>query len=126
MKKIITTLLIHSIIAVKIFAQTPQTLISGSVVDNKRDPVEAATISLMKSADSSLFKISIADKAGKFSFQDIPFGSYFINVSAINYAKLNSNLFDLNGTSLVKDIDAIVLQEEAKSLSTVTVTQKNH
>jgi iron complex outermembrane recepter protein len=124
MKKVITALLILSIISVHVFAQTPQTLISGSVMDNKKKPVEAATISLMKAADSSLFKISVADKAGKFSFQDIPFGNYYINASAINYAKLNSKVFELNDASLSKDIDLIVLQAETRSLSAVTVTSK--
>ena len=62
MKKVITALLILSIISVHVFAQTPQTLISGSVMDNKKKPVEAATISLMKAADSSLFKISGTDR----------------------------------------------------------------
>ena len=124
MKKVIAALLIQSIISVHIFAQTPQTSISGSVVDGKKKPVEAATISLIKAADSSLFKISVADKAGRFSFQDIPPGSYYINVSAINYAKLNSKAFELNGASLTKDIDAMVLQAETRSLSAVTVTSK--
>src|SRR5207253_2361890 len=103
MKKVITILLIQSFIFLHVFAQTPQTLISGAVVDDKKKPVEAATISLMKAADSSLFKISVTDKAGKFSFQDIPFGSYYINVSAINYVKLNSTTFVLSAASLTHD-----------------------
>ncbi len=39
---------------------------SGGVVDYKKKPVEAAIISLMKAADSSVFKISVTDKAGNF------------------------------------------------------------
>ncbi len=124
MKKALTALLIQIIISAQIFAQTPQTLISGSVVDDKKKPVEAATISLMKAADSSMFKISVTDKGGKFSFQNIPFGNYYINASAINYSKLNSEVFKLNEASLTKDIDAIILQAGTKTLSTVTVTAK--
>ncbi len=48
MKKIITILLIQSIIIIHGFAQTPQTSISGSVVDDNSKPIESATISLMK------------------------------------------------------------------------------
>ena len=124
MKKIITALLVQSIISAQIFAQTPQTAVSGSVVDDKNKPVEAASISLMKAPDSSLFKISITDKAGRFSFQDIPFGTYYINASAINYAKLNSSVFELSDASITKGIDAIVLQTDTKTLSIVTVTSK--
>ena len=124
MKKVISALLIQSIILIHGFAQTSPSSISGSVVDNKKKPVEAATISLMKAADSSVVKLSVSDKAGKFSFQNIPLGSYYINASAINYMKLSSNVFELNNISLTKDIDAIVLQRETKTLSTVTVTAK--
>ncbi len=48
MKKVFTILLIQSIFLVHGFAQTPQISVSGSVVDDKNKPVEAATISLMK------------------------------------------------------------------------------
>jgi hypothetical protein len=61
MKKVIAALLGQTIISIQILAQIPETLISGSVVDDKKKPVEAATISLMKAADSSLFKISVTD-----------------------------------------------------------------
>lgn len=124
MKKVITALLIQSIISIHLFAQLPQTLISGSVTDDKKNPVEAATISLMKAADSSLFKISITDKAGTFSFQNIPFGNFYITASRINYAPHRSMVFELNQALLAKDIDAIVLPANTKTLSTVTVTAK--
>ncbi|MEP6844973.1 MAG: TonB-dependent receptor [Panacibacter sp.] len=124
MRKIITTLLIQIFISVQLFAQTPQTLISGKVTDGKSKPVEAATISLMKATDSSLFKIPVTDKDGIFSFRDVPFGSYYINASAINYAKRNSTLVELSSTSLTKNMGAIVLQEETKSIVAVTVTAK--
>lgn len=124
MKKVITALLIQSIISIHLFAQLPQALISGSVTDDKKNPLEAATISLMKAADSSLFKISVTDKAGTFSFQNIPFGNFYITASRINYATHRSMVFELNQALLAKDIDAIVLTANTKTLSTVTVTAK--
>ncbi|MEO7768643.1 MAG: carboxypeptidase-like regulatory domain-containing protein [Ferruginibacter sp.] len=117
MKKIITVLLVQILVTVQIFSQTPKTLISGSIVEDKKKPVEAATISLMKKADSSLFHISVTDKYGKFSFQDIPCGSYYINVSVLNYPEFNSKIFELKEASLTKDIDVIVLQKEASVLA---------
>ncbi len=124
MKKVFTILLIQSIIMVHGFAQAPQTLVSGIVVDDKNKPVEVATISLMKAADSSVVKLSLTDKTGKFSFQNIPLGSYYINASAINFGKLNSTVFELNSSSPTKDVDAMVLQPEIKTLSAVTVSLK--
>ena len=67
MKKI---LIIFTIMffAIKGMAQTIKTSVSGSAVDTKNAPVESATISLMKSKDSSIIKIAVSNKAGKFSF----------------------------------------------------------
>ena len=124
MKKIITALLLQSIVFFSSLAQTAPASVSGTVVDGKNKPVEAVTISLMKAADSSLIKISVADKAGNFSFQDIPLGIYYINASAIGYAKFNSAGFEVNSLSLTKIIEPLVLQAEAGSLSAVTVTSK--
>src|SRR3954453_6767360 len=123
MKKMIMVLM-ALVIVIKIFAQTPQTSIAGSVIDDKNRPVEAATISLMKATGSSLVKISITNKVGKFSFQNISFGNYYINAPAINYTKLNSIVFELNSATLIKNLDAVVLQEETRSLSAVTITAK--
>ena len=124
MKKVLTALLILSSAMLPIFAQTPPTLISGMVVNDKNKPVEAATISLLKATDSSLFKISLTDKTGKFSFQNIPFGKYYINASATNYTRLNSAIIELNSISFTKEMDAIVLQQKTTSLGSVTVIAK--
>jgi iron complex outermembrane receptor protein len=124
MKKIIAVIVLSAFISLNLFAQTPQTSVSGNVADNKNKPVELATISLVKAEDSSLVKISITDKTGKFSFPNIPFGNYYLNVSAIGYAKLNSSMFELNNSAPVKDITPIILQQETKTLSEVTITAK--
>jgi outer membrane receptor protein involved in Fe transport len=124
MKKVLIALLILSSTTLPVYAQTVSTLISGMVVNDKNKPVEAATISLLKATDSSLLKISLTDKSGKFSFQNIPLGSYYVNVSATNYARLNSAIIELNSISLTKEMDAIGLQQKTTSLGAVTVIAK--
>ena len=42
--------------AIKGMAQTIETAVSGTAVDTKHAPIESATISLMKSKDSSVIK----------------------------------------------------------------------
>ena len=83
MKKI---LIIFTIIffANKGMAQIIETAVSGTAVDTKHAAVESATISLMKSKDSSIIKIALSNKKGKFSFTGIPYGNYFVTVSAVN------------------------------------------
>ena len=92
MKKVLIVF-ITLVFAIKGIAQTIETSVSGSTVDTKNVPVESATISLMKSKDSSIIKISVSDKAGKFTFTGISFGSYFITTSAVSFAKTNSPVF---------------------------------
>ena len=79
--------------AIKGMAQTIETSVSGIAVDTKNAPVESATISLMKSKDSSIIKIAVSNKAGKFSFADIPYGNYFITISSVNFNTVNSGIY---------------------------------
>ena len=124
MKKVITILLIQSFVIFHCFAQTSPTSISGSINDYKSKPIEAATISLMKAADSSVVKFSVTDKSGKFSFQNIPAGGYYISASAVGFDNFNSNVFQLNNASPEKDIDAIILRQQEKTLSTIIISAK--
>ena len=110
--------------AIKCMAQTNETIVSGSAVDTKNAPVESATISLMKSKDSSIIKIAVSDKEGKFSFTGIPFGSYFITISAVSFAKTNSPVFMISENNTTVRLGALILKEIPKNLSAVVVTSK--
>src|SRR5665647_221840 len=57
--------------------------ISGSIID-------AATISLLEVKDSSLVKISLTDKQGNFSFENVKNGNYLIMASSIGHRKVYS------------------------------------
>ena len=92
MKKLLIVF-ITLVLAIKGIAQTIATTVSGSTVDTNNLPVESANISLMKSKDSSIIKIAVSDKTGKFAFTGIPFGSYFTTISAISFTKTNSPVF---------------------------------
>ena len=110
--------------AIKCMAQTNETIVSGSAVDTKNAAVESATISLMKLKDSSIIKIAVSDKEGKFSFIGIPFGSYFITISAVSFAKTNSPVFMISENNTTVRLGALVLKEIPKNLSAVVVTSK--
>jgi iron complex outermembrane receptor protein len=112
------------VFAIKGIAQTIETSVSGSTVDTKNMPVESATISLMKSKDSSIIKIAVSDKAGKFSFTGISFGSYFVTTSAVSFAKTNSPVFIISENNTTIRVGTLILQELPKNLSAVVVTSK--
>ena len=110
--------------AIKGMAQTIETSVSGSAVDTKYAPVESATISLMKSKDSSIIKIAVSNKEGKFSFTGIPFGNYFITVSSVNFNRVNSGVFPISENDTAALLDALILQRVAKNLAAVVVSSK--
>src|SRR5690349_15935345 len=71
----------------KTYAQTKAGKISGQVVDGSQKTVEAATISLLNAKDSSIVKYSVANKAGQYSFENIPAGEYIVSISALGHNK---------------------------------------
>src|SRR4051812_40913595 len=97
MKKILTvlTLLIGSLVGL---AQT-KTKISGTVIDGSQKTIESATISLVKIKDSSTVKFSVADKDGKFAFENIPNGSYQVVITAVGHQNGYSEPFEISDKS---------------------------
>ena len=104
-------------------AQTPDGSISGRITDGgDQKIIDAATVSLYKASDSSLVKISIADKDGNFDFQHVAAGKYYLLATSIGH------LATYSSTIIVadKNINAGVLKlnNEIKTLKGITVTAK--
>lgn len=98
--------------------------ISGTVIDGNTKTIESATISLQRAADSSVAKMSVADRTGKFEFENISAGKYFVSITAIGHNKGFSESFvidEANQSILLKTIELI---PQAKAISGVTVTAK--
>src|SRR6476619_5242024 len=89
-------------------AQTKTGHVSGSVIDGSRKTIESATIALVRSKDSSVVKFSVADKDGKFAFDNISDGQYLVSVSAVGHQKGFSETFkisDANANVQLKTIE---------------------
>ncbi|MCA6440906.1 MAG: outer membrane beta-barrel protein [Sediminibacterium sp.] len=123
MKKILLALL-TIIIVMKSTAQTTETNVNGGIIDTKNLPVESATISLLKTKDSSVVKIGISDKEGKFSFTNTPLGSYFITISAVGFTTTTSPAFSLSDANRTVKLGILILKEVPKNLTAVVVTSK--
>lgn len=123
MKKLLIVI-ITFVLAIKSMAQTNATTVSGSAVDTKNVFIESATISLMNVKDSSILKIAVSDKEGKFSFNAIPYGRYFISISAVSFEITNSPVFEISDSKTTVKLEALVLKEQSKNLTTVVVTSK--
>jgi hypothetical protein len=118
MRKLFTFLLSAVIINSAVSAQT----ISGVVKDQQGKGLEKTTVSLLKAKDSSVVKLSVTDKEGKFNFQ-ADAGQYLVSASHVGYAPLYSKAFDLSGSGDVSAGELNMTKKEA-ALQGVTVTSQ--
>jgi iron complex outermembrane receptor protein len=106
------------------FSQVKIGKISGTVIDGNAKTIESATITLLRTKDSSIAKMSVADRTGKFEFENIPEGQYIVSISATGHEKGFSETFVIDGSNLSVTLKTIELIPQAKSISGVTVTSK--
>jgi iron complex outermembrane recepter protein len=123
MKKIITSLL-TVLITISGFSQTGKGKIAGSVVDGNSKTIESATITLIKTSDSSVVKMSVADKSGNYAFDGIADGKYLVAVTAVGHTKAFSEVADINPSNNSVLLKTIELVPESKSIGGVTVTAR--
>ena len=123
MRKIIT-LCISLLVCFILFAQNKIGKISGSIYDNNKKPLQSVSAFLLKSKDSSLVKLAVTDKEGKYEFENIAEGKFIVSVSAIGYEKRFSPVFEINASSPSVKLESFQLNEAAKSLTGVTVNAK--
>ncbi|MEP7373289.1 MAG: TonB-dependent receptor [Chitinophagaceae bacterium] len=118
MRKLLTFLFSAAIISSAVSAQT----ISGIVKDQQGKGLEKTTVSLLKAKDSSVIKLSVTDKEGKFNFL-ADAGQYLVSASHVAYATLYSKSVDLSGSGDFSIGDLNMAKKEA-SLQGVTVTSQ--
>ena len=98
--------------------------INGIIKDGNEKTLESATISLIKATDSSVVKVAVADKAGRYQFENIATGKYLVNVSATGHDAGYSSLVEVKQGNDAIEVPVIVLQPATKSLGAVVVTSK--
>jgi hypothetical protein len=98
LKKLTTLLILF--IGLTSFAQN--TSITGILVEDSGDPIMFANILLYNTQDSALVKVETSDATGKFAFQEIKKGDYYLVSSYVGYEDLRIN--DVN-TSEKSKID---------------------
>ena len=105
-------------------AQVKDGKVSGMVVDGNVKTIESATITLLRFKDSSVVKLSVANKAGKYEFDVVPEGKYLVSITASGHSKGYSEIFEISAAKSDVTLKTIELIPVAKSLSEVTVTAK--
>ena len=96
--------------------------INGVLKDDAGKPINGASITLNKAKDSSVAKIAVTDKDGKYSITSTFNGKYFITASSVGFKKATSAIFDYTGSSI--EVPAIMPTKLSKDLGEVTVSSK--
>jgi hypothetical protein len=94
---------------------------TGRVTDSQNKIVEFATITLLKSKDSTLVKGVLTDVNGQFHFENIAEGTYIIGVSQIGYDKLYTPSFVISAGNQHIDLKNLSLTESPKQLQEVAI-----
>src|SRR5882757_3792992 len=125
MRKLLTLLLVAlTVFSFTTMAQTKNGKITGIVIDGSQKIIESATITLLNAKDSSVAKISMADKTGKFEFENIPEGKYLVSISAVGHQPGYSESVEITTAVSSITLKTIELIPTAKSINGVTVTSK--
>jgi iron complex outermembrane recepter protein len=122
MKQIFTLLML--IVTLTSQAQTGKAKISGIVIDGSQKTIESASIALLKAKDSSTVKYSVANKDGRFVFEDVANGTYIVSITAVGHQKGYSETFEVSEASQNIQLKTIELVPVAKSMGNVTITAK--
>lgn len=125
MKKIIFLLTVAlTALSFVSYSQVKNGKIIGTVIDGNTKTVESATITLLRAKDSSVAKMSVADKTGKYEFDLVPEGRYLVSISAVGHTKGFSETFEISSSNTTVTLKTIELVPQAKSIGEVTVTAK--
>ena len=97
--------------------------IKGTVTDDKGKPQVAATVLLQKAKDSALVKTDITDANGKYEFNNMPAGTYFITVTSTGFSINATENFTI-ADGKTTEVSLISLAIAVKDLGDVTVKAK--
>lgn len=114
-----------SILALMMTAETSAqstNSIAGEVRTRSDLPVEAATVLLVKAADTALVKATITGKEGLFKFENILPGQYLVKVSHVSGGQGFSKQILVANEKSVIQLETVYLTEIARDLGEVQVT----
>lgn len=93
---------------------------SGKVIDNNKKPISFANVTLLNKETKSIYKGSITEDDGSFSFNNITTNTYEVLISFIGYKEVSRKIkIDTD-----KKLEPIVLIEDAETLDKVQITAK--
>jgi iron complex outermembrane receptor protein len=120
---ILTTLFLTTILTVN--AQAPKiatATIIGTLQNEQGKPMDYATVTLLRTKDSSVVKGTLSNDAGKYTLDHIAAGNYIIAATNMGYQKSYSPAFEVTGHEVTETVAAIKMLPASRNLQTVTIT----
>jgi iron complex outermembrane recepter protein len=96
--------------------------VSGKAFQSDGKPADFATVTLHKSADSTVVTGAITGEDGAFEIKNVANGRYFVQVNLIGAGTAASPAFEMDGAN--KILDDIRLGEQSQQLQQVTITAR--
>ena len=113
-------LLLLLLIPISVFVHGQQ--INGLAKDESGAPVNGATVSLVRAADSSTIKLAVTKPNGSYDFSGVKEGNYKVMVTHVGYKPAFSTKFSLNTTDMT--VPDIKISKVPANLSNVNVVAK--
>ncbi|MDP4117285.1 MAG: TonB-dependent receptor, partial [Bacteroidota bacterium] len=121
-RNIFILVLCFFVIGENIYAQN-EGIISGTVLDSVNNkPIGFASISVIKTSDSSTITGSITDKNGKFEALRVPFGNYSLRISSVGYITKNTTAITVTSGNKKINLHNLLLFPTEVMLDEVSVT----
>lgn len=123
MKKIVAMLAVLGAFSSATYAQNAGGKVSGTV-SGAQKPVESASVGLLRAKDSSVVKMAVSDKSGRFEVEKLAEGKYLVLIQSVGYAKYYSEVFSISGAQPQYTLKPVSLVAASKKLDEVTVVSK--
>ncbi len=124
MRKYYALFILFTVALLSASAQEKQGKVNGTILDASGKPIPSVTVSLLKAKDSTLSKVAVSGKDGKYEFIGLGGGDYLVMASSAGLEKKYSEKINITGASATTMISDLQLNPAAKGLDEVTVTAK--
>lgn len=99
--------------------------ITGKVTDNRSgQPLAFCSVALFNTLDSAIVNGQLAKENGRFAFENIPSGKYYLVAQYIGYSKSVAALPEMSPGKSTIDLQTIALEPDVRTLRELNVTSE--
>jgi iron complex outermembrane receptor protein len=96
--------------------------VSGSLLNEQGKPMDYATVSLIRAADSTVVKGALSNDNGVYTFDNIRSGKYLVKASVVGYQKAVTTPFTVPESAGTITAPALSMRAGSTELKGVTIT----